>query len=252
MDNEKLERYLKSIGKRTFVNCFYLFQQKHNLLGDKELGKYIPEYDPMDAENSKTSLTWKASAAIGIFNNGREYDAIKLCLAASRLDNDIIQKAKSILERQNGDSSEDYQLKIEKTIKHEGITYKKKSEPKKKIKFFSEHYIRDPQAAAYSKQQAKYKCEFNPEHKTFTSGITNFQYVEAHHIIPIKYQNQFKQSLDVPENIVALCPICHRAIHHGTESLKKNILEKLFHKRNNILKGNGISTSLENLYNMYK
>ena len=111
--------------------------------------------------------------------------------------------------------------------------------------------MRDPQAAAYAKQQARYKCEFNPEHKTFTSGISNLQYVEAHHLIPMKYQNQFEKSLDIPENIVALCPNCHRAIHHGTDNCKKEILEKLFRERKPLLNENGINIQVNDLNKMY-
>ena len=252
MDNEKLDRYLRTIGKRTLVNCFYLFRDNYMRMNSEELGRHIPEFDYMDADNSETSLTWKASAAIGIFNNGREYDAVKLCLASSRLDDEIIQKARKILEEQNESSSDDYQLKIEKAIRYEGITYKKKAGQKKKTKVLSEHYMRDPQAAAYAKQQAGYKCEFNPEHKTFTSGISNLQYVEAHHLIPMRYQNQFEQSLDIPENIVALCPNCHRAIHHGSENCKKEILEKLLQDRKDSLKENGIDIQVNDLTIMYR
>ncbi len=52
MDNKTLERYLLTIGKRTFVNCFYLFQKHYADMGNKELGKNIPEYDSLSTENS--------------------------------------------------------------------------------------------------------------------------------------------------------------------------------------------------------
>lgn len=77
------------------------------------------------------------------------------------------------------------------------------------------------------------------------------QYVEAHHLIPMKYQNMFEQSLDIPENIVALCPNCHRAIHYGKLEYKNKIIEKLYNKRQKMLEENSIKITLEQLYEMY-
>lgn len=252
MDNETLERYLLTIGKRTYINCFYLFQKHYNDMNNQELGKHIPEYDTLSAKNSQTSLTWKASAAVGIFKNGREFEALKLCLSAKKLDNEILQKAKTIFENENNKSSdEDYQITIEKSIKTFGVTYKKKNTALKKQQRTANNYIRDLQAAAYAKEQAGYKCEFDKEHKTFISDISNEQYVEAHHLIPMKYQDQYEYSLDIPENIIALCPNCHRAIHHGVKDCKREIICTLFDKRKKLLENNGINVDIEKLLEMY-
>lgn len=250
MDNEKLDRYIRTVGKRTFINCFYLFKNNYKTMNSIELGKCIPEYDSLDASNSATSLKWKASAAIGIFNNGREYDAIKLCLDSARLEEELIQRAKKILEDQEN-NFDNYQLKIEKTIYYEGINYKKKLEKSKKIKINSKHYLRDPQVAAYAKQQANYACEFDIRHETFISEISNKQYIEAHHLIPMKYQEQFEYPLDIPENIVALCPNCHRAIHHGIKQQKNEIISKLFNTRKKSLQDNGLNIDIIKLLKMY-
>jgi len=149
-------------------------------------------------------------------------------------------------------SDEDYQIIIENIIKNTGIKYKKKQQINKKQQIISNQYIRDTQAAAYAKQQAEYLCEFDYKHITFISNISGKQYVEAHHLIPMKYQDQFEYSLDIPENIVALCPNCHRAIHHGTKDCKKEIITALFSKRKKILEDNGINIDLEALIEMYK
>lgn len=168
-------------------------------------------------------------------------------------DNTLSDKSNETMEyKKNQTDEENYQITIEKTIKGIDITYKKKNIIAKKQQRTANNYIRDPQVAAYVKQQAEYKCEFNKEHKTFISDISGKQYVEAHHLIPMKYQDQFEYSLDIPENIVTLCPNCHRAIHHGTKDYKKKIISALFNKRKNILKDNNINIDMEALTEMYK
>jgi 5-methylcytosine-specific restriction protein A len=34
--------------------------------------------------------------------------------------------------------------------------------------------------------------------------------MKAHHMIPMEYQDYFTYSIDVPENVISLCPNCHR------------------------------------------
>lgn len=75
-------------------------------------------------------------------------------------------------------------------------------------------------------------------------------YTEAHHLIPLEFQDEFKHSLDVPENIVSLCSSCHREIHHGKNA--EAIIKKLFYKRNAILKKAKLRIELEDLLKKYK
>lgn len=56
-------------------------------------------------------------------------------------------------------------------------------------------------------------------------------YVEAHHLIPMQYQEKFDNSLDIHGNIVSICLVCHKKIHHGLFKNKKHILEILFKSR---------------------
>lgn len=72
--------------------------------------------------------------------------------------------------------------------------------------------------------RAGYKCEIDNKHTSFTA-TSGEQYVESHHIIPLKYQDKFDFNLDSPENLIALCPNCHKAIHYGSRRTKENILK---------------------------
>jgi 5-methylcytosine-specific restriction enzyme A len=97
---------------------------------------------------------------------------------------------------------------------------------------------------------ASYRCEIDSTHRTFnTSGGT--PYIEAHHIVPISQQSILGVNLDVPANIVALCPNCHRAVHYSEKSERIKHLENLFLARLTRLKTAKIDLSLFELAQMY-
>lgn len=75
--------------------------------------------------------------------------------------------------------------------------------------------------------------------------------MEAHHLIPLSLQNKFSTNLDTPENIVSLCPNCHKLVHLGIFSDKKDLLLNLFKKRINQLKKYGINLSETEFLNFY-
>lgn len=90
---------------------------------------------------------------------------------------------------------------------------------------------------------AHYCCEHNSEHQTFIAKTTGYSYMEGHHLIPMRFQHDFKCSIDVYANIVCLCPLCHRQIHYGTDSDRKYLAEELYEKRNQRLMNSGIDIS---------
>lgn len=116
-------------------------------------------------------------------------------------------------------------------------------------------YKRDVEVGKLSVLNSNFKCEFNNEHKTFISRTTKQNYVEAHHLIPMQFQIEFwekySKNIDCVQNIVSLCPICHRALHHGIFEVKKIILEKLFDKKKEELKEIGIQITKEDLFKYY-
>jgi 5-methylcytosine-specific restriction enzyme A len=111
-------------------------------------------------------------------------------------------------------------------------------------------YPRNRSIAHYALNKANYKCEINKFHNTFQSKVTEENYVEAHHLIPIKEQNRFDFSLDVVSNIISLCPNCHKLLHYGKDIDKT--LDILYEKRKNRLEVTKIGLSLEDLKTMYK
>lgn len=92
-------------------------------------------------------------------------------------------------------------------------------------------------------------------HDYFISSRTNRNYIEGHHIIPMKnqesYWEKFKKNLDVVQNISPLCPKCHRQVHNGTAEEKLVILRKIFEKNSQSLKELDSSLTIENLMEYY-
>jgi len=93
----------------------------------------------------------------------------------------------------------------------------------------------------------------NDEHSTFihTSGLYN--YVECHHIIPLKAQSDFKDiHLDDLFNLVAICPACHAQIHYGDIEAKKEIFYKLYARRiNEMMERNISQKDMERVFEKY-
>ncbi|NLN03184.1 MAG: hypothetical protein GX174_14975 [Lentisphaerae bacterium] len=88
-------------------------------------------------------------------------------------------------------------------------------------------YARDPRIAVRRMKLTGYKCEFDPAHRLFVSRFSHRPYLEAHHLIPIGLQGDFKKSLDTVHNVFCLCPYCHRAVHHAESEDARRILIKL-------------------------
>ena len=81
-------------------------------------------------------------------------------------------------------------------------------------------------------KEANYLCEINPNHKTFTSISGQFQYLECHHIIPMKAQKDFPNiKLDSMFNLIAVCPICHMQVHHAEKKERVQIFQKMYKTR---------------------
>lgn len=149
-------------------------------------------------------------------------------------------------------SEEDYQLlSLQKAALFATQTKNVAKEPKQTT-YTIKTSVRDPNVAAQALHEAAFKCQIDPEHKTFITKATQKPYVEAHHLIPLGQQKQFIYSLDIVANIIILCPTCHRLLHHGTWQEKSPHLKRFLQQRQNSLAENHISVTLELLKEYYK
>lgn len=96
------------------------------------------------------------------------------------------------------------------------------------------------------------KCEYDNKHEYFISNKSSKNYVEGHHLIPMKYQDNFEYSLDVEANVVSLCVVCHKILHLGIIEDKIKILNKLYELRKDLLSLSGLEISLGELIDLYK
>lgn len=108
---------------------------------------------------------------------------------------------------------------------------------------------RDPLLAIVRFKLAGYKCEADPGHRLFTSRSTGHPFLEAHHLLPMKYQESFNESLDIRDNIVALCPFCHRLVHHATVKETRPLLDAIISSRSKLVERFKITNLL--LYQFY-
>ncbi len=73
----------------------------------------------------------------------------------------------------------------------------------------------------------KNKCFFDENHITFPTK-THHNFVECHHIIPLSLSDSFSENLDCVNNLIPLCPNCHKAIHLANNSFKEPLVNKIY------------------------
>lgn len=69
-------------------------------------------------------------------------------------------------------------------------------------------YRRDKQTSINALVLADNLCEYDKTHWTFKRKGTETNYTEAHHLVPMAYQDGFDFSLDREQNIISLCSHC--------------------------------------------
>jgi 5-methylcytosine-specific restriction protein A len=112
-------------------------------------------------------------------------------------------------------------------------------------------FKRDPKVSGAAISNAGYLCEVDASHLSFVSRTTKKNFVEAHHLVPLQFQDQFTVGLDVVENVIAVCPVCHRKLHHGRMNEKRVVLEQLLNARAESLESRGIVVASEKLFSLY-
>ncbi|AFQ50461.1 HNH endonuclease [Burkholderia cepacia] len=159
-------------------------------------------------------------------------------------------------QKKEPDAETEYQMKVlEKAAKSQRVIEGKGGVAVPKIGssgLSKAGYQRNPTVAARALQLANFKCEIDAEHQTFISNATGTPYVEAHHLIPFSNQGGYPFSLDVTANIVALCPNCHRRLHHGKADEKVRDINFLLSEREDRLVEKRLKISKEELLKLYR
>ena len=112
-------------------------------------------------------------------------------------------------------------------------------------------YPRNIAESVEAKKKSSYKCEMDPKHKTFINFKDARPFVEAHHLIPMAAQDYFDNTIDFVDNIVTLCPNCHRKIHFATVNEKTEMIKFLYNLREKKFPQYGIEINEKKLMSFY-
>lgn len=234
---------------KTNVNYFFSKTHRHIHL----TGNLMPSYKKMGAKEGDIMLFWKSlddpnmfkaelikqnTARWGVLNHYFKSKGGQFFLAPPG----VILSAQEDEEKYQEESSVDITLSDK-----DFPPVKKVSRRGTKIR------ILPPRSKAkgdYALKKNAYKCEVDYKHKTFLTK-SGMQYMEKHHLIPMEYYELFEYSLDDINNIVCICPMCHRMIHHGRQDDAQIIIEKLWNERKDRLKTANIPIELDELKKMY-
>lgn len=100
--------------------------------------------------------------------------------------------------------------------------------------------IRNQKIVAYAREVFLDECvgckgEYDISTRTFRMPRNGRWYLEINHVIP--YASDSKK-VDVVDNLVKLCPACHRALtpNRAEESLQKHIIDKMLASRDEVMK----------------
>ena len=119
----------------------------------------------------------------------------------------------------------------------------------------SKKYRRNPLLGKIAIQNAYYCCERDARHETFISERTKKAFMEAHHLVPVMHQQEiwdkYEINVDCVENIISLCPTCHRAFHNGTKEVRARMIENLYEKLLPRYKSIGFNISVEEIKELY-
>lgn len=80
-----------------------------------------------------------------------------------------------------------------------------------------EVYLRSPDVVSYTLQISERRCNYCAQLGPFINSKGK-PYLEVHHVIPLS-----KGGPDTPENCVALCPNCHKSLHHAEDKEKRTV-----------------------------
>ena len=131
-------------------------------------------------------------------------------------DNAALQRIISVLDlnrpavNRELESDSTFDDEVEKILKAKKAKKVKGNKRPSQKEVRSYQFERDPQVAAYALQTANGTCHDCKKKGPFISKRTNMPFLEVHHITQLKDGGE-----DTIDNVVALCPNCHRKRHYG-------------------------------------
>ena len=154
------------------------------------------------------------------------------------------------------DNDFDFQKEIQKIECDEFLADTSKQQPSYTEGASGRIVVKKAYVSKQALRKAKFKCEFDDSHYTFLTD-KGVSYMEGHHLIPCtasnteRFWSENKRNIGCVENIICLCPTCHRRIHFGSKDEKEAIIRDLYNKRKLLLQDVGLDISIEELLLLY-
>lgn len=143
------------------------------------------------------------------------------------------------------------EIHIAKPLNDESLNELGNRKPESSTTKQGRKYKTHPRISKTVIERAGYKCQIDDKHMTFYA-TNNILFTEAHHLIPMSFQDDFLPiNLDRKENIISLCPTCHRAIHLGNNDEKEKRLKILFEVKQKELKNVKLEIDFKRLIDLY-
>ena len=171
------------------------------------------------------------------------------------LDKQLLVWLNEYLLRMNQDDSL-YQEQLDDSIPVSGTDSSSTREPEYLDSKTGRVAKKNPSISSKAVAASGFKCAYDTTHHTFLKA-NGVQYMEGHHLIPCnpgnseKYWKRFGRNIDCFENIVSLCPVCHRRIHYGSNAERTEIIDRLYEVQAEKLKSAGLVISLKELRELY-
>jgi 5-methylcytosine-specific restriction protein A len=175
---------------------------------------------------------------------------------------DLDKEVISYLKRYLKDMSDEDSLVFQRFIQEEDVYEGEASsdgwskEPQFAVSGGSKAVSKNAHISKLALLHAGYKCAADASHSTFNTS-KGVRYMEGHHLIPCTYSNavrfweERKRNIDCEENIVSICPTCHRRVHFGSREEKEAILRVLYDKQIEKLRSVNLGISFEELLSFY-
>lgn len=154
------------------------------------------------------------------------------------------------------DNNLDFQKEIQEVECNEILSDTSKQEPNYSNGTSGKTVVKKAYVSKQALKQANFKCEFDNSHVTFLTN-KGVPYMEGHHLIPCtsanseNYWAKYRRNIDCIENIICLCPTCHRRIHFGSNDEKDTIIRFLYKKQISSLLAAGLNISINELLSLY-
>lgn len=154
------------------------------------------------------------------------------------------------------DNDLDFQKEIQETENNINLSDTSMQQPTYNNGILGRSVAKKAYISKQALKDANFQCMFNKSHDTFLTN-KGVPYMEGHHLIPCTVSNtehfwsEYKRNIDCVENIICLCPTCHRRIHFGSKDEKDTIIKDLYKKQISSLQAAGLNISIDELRSLY-